>query len=318
MRDTMQLVPMVVEQSSRGERSFDIYSRLLRERMRRCDLVVEVLDSRLPRSSQNPMLSEIRGSVPCLKVLTKPDLADPEVTRRWLAELGRQGETAIALQTTEPRNAKKLVAACKRVVPRRGSHGLPVRTMIAGIPNVGKSTLFNLLAGKKKAAVRNQPAVTRAEQHIETPYGLSLFDTPGVLWPKLEDQAGAYRMATSGAIGIGALDPIEVASFAIDFLAEAYPEALATRFRVEEGPAPPSERLSQIAQGRGLLVRGGEPDRTKAAELLLRELRAGLLGRISYERPGDEAGGGDSPEEGGEERAEESSEESGAESSDEG
>lgn len=259
--------------------------RLLRDRIRRCDLVLEVLDARLPSSSQNPMLGQIRGQVPCLRVLTKPDLADPAVTQKWLQSLERTRVSAIELHATEQRSVKRLVQACKKLVPRRGNHGLPVRVMIAGIPNVGKSTIFNLLAGKKKATVRNQPAVTRMEQTILTQHGLTLVDTPGVLWPKLEDQKGAYRLATSGAIGIGALDPIEVARFAVEYVLERYPEAFPARYPIEGGQLDPDAVLEQIALGRGFLLKGGLPDRIKTAELVLRELRSGKLGRISFEVP---------------------------------
>lgn len=259
--------------------------RLLIERIRKCDLVLEVLDARLPSSSQNPMLGQIRGDTPCLRVLTKPDLADPAVTQKWLLSLERTRMSAIELQATDQKSVKRLVQACKKLVPRRGSHGLPVRVMIAGIPNVGKSTIFNLLAGKKKAIVRNMPAVTRMEQSILTQYGLSLVDTPGVLWPRLDDQRGAYRLATSGAIGIGALDPIEVARFAVTYLLKTYPEAIPSRYPIEVEGMDTEQALEAIAISRGFLQRGGVPDRVKTAELVLRELRAGRLGRISFELP---------------------------------
>lgn len=259
--------------------------RLLLERIRRSDLVLEVLDARLPSSSQNPMLGQIRGNVPCLRVLTKPDLADPVVTQKWLVSLERTNMSAIELEATEQRSVKKLVQACKKLVPRRGSHGLPVRVMIAGIPNVGKSTIFNLLAGKKKAAVRNQPAVTRMEQAILTQHGLSLVDTPGVLWPRLEDQIGAYRLATSGAIGIAALDPIEVARFAVTYLLKKYPQSIPSRYPISTDGLDTEQVLEAIAISRGFLQRGGVPDRVKTAELVLRELRGGKLGRVSFELP---------------------------------
>jgi ribosome biogenesis GTPase A len=159
--------------------------------------------------------------------------------------------------------------------------------MIAGIPNVGKSTLFNLLVGKKKAAVRDQPAVTRQEQRIDVPGGLSLVDTPGVLWPRLSDRFGAYRLAASGAIRDSVFDPLEVGRYVVGWLGTSYPEALTGRFKLDAIDPDPEQALLQIAERRGCITRGKGPDSRKAAELVLHELRAGKLGRISFESPTD-------------------------------
>lgn len=261
--------------------------RQLRERAAKSDMVVEVLDARLPLSSQNPMLSSWCRGLPCLRILTKADLADPEVTQAWLAELSDGDTRTLPLVTTEQRNAARVVKACREMVPRRGQPGFPVRVMIAGIPNVGKSSLFNLLVGKKKAAVRDQPAVTRAEQRIEVPGGLSLIDTPGVLWPKLDDQLGAYRLAASGAIRESIYDPLEIARFVVQWLVERYPEAIRQRYRLSELAADPDELLRAIAERRGCLTRGIGPDLGKVSDLLLTELRSGKIGRLSLERPED-------------------------------
>ncbi len=261
--------------------------RQLKQRAAKSDMVLEVLDARLPRSSQNPMLSKWCGDLPCLRVLTKADLADPSVTDEWMKELAGDRIRVLALVATEPRNAKKIVQACRQLVPKRGTPGFPVRVMIAGIPNVGKSTIFNLLVGKRKAAVRDQPAVTRAEQRIDVPGGLALVDTPGVLWPKLDDQRGAHRLACSGAIRETAYDALDVARFAVSWLREAHPEALRRRYRLERLADTDDALLEQIAHKRGCLTRGVGADLLKVSELLLVELRAAKLGRLSFERPSD-------------------------------
>jgi ribosome biogenesis GTPase A len=259
--------------------------RLMRDRVANSDMVIEVLDARLPRASQNPMLAQICRGVPRLVVLTKPDLADPVVTRQWMERMTKTNVAVLELVATEPASSKRLVAACRKLVPTRGRPGFPVRVMIAGIPNVGKSTLFNLLVGKRKAEVRNQPAVTRSEQRIDVPGGLSLVDTPGVLWPKLADTRGAYCLAASGAIRDSVVDALDVARFVVSWLHERYPDALSTRYGVATIGEDPDESLREIAQRRGCLKRGTGPDLGKAAELLLHELRAGKLGRVSLEVP---------------------------------
>lgn len=261
--------------------------RQLRERAAKSDMVLEVIDARLPYSSRNPLLGQWCRALPCLCVLTKPDLADPEVTRRWLAALANERVRPLALDATDPKSAKRLVNACRDLVPKRGQPGFPVRVMIAGIPNVGKSTLFNLLAGRKKAMVRDQPAVTRSEQRIDVPGGLSLIDTPGVLWPRLSDPAGARRLAASGAIRDTAYDPVEIALFTLEWLGTRHPDALRSRYGLEDPTAGPDELLRQIAIQRGCLTKGIGPDPIKASELLLVELRAGRLGRLSFETPED-------------------------------
>jgi ribosome biogenesis GTPase A len=214
-------------------------------------------------------------------------LADPDITRLWLDVLAEGHIRTLALQANHPSGAKKLVAACRKLVPNRGRPGFPVRVMIAGIPNVGKSTLFNLLVGKRKAIVRDQPAVTRREQRTEVPGGLELIDTPGVLWPKLDDQAGANRLAASGAIRETAYEPLLVARFLAEWLRERHPSTLRTRFKLPALPEDPDALLIAIANKRGCLTRGVGPDLGKVSDLLLAELRSGKLGRLSLEAPDD-------------------------------
>jgi ribosome biogenesis GTPase A len=265
--------------------------RVIAEQMERSDMVIEVLDARLPRSSQNPMLARIRRGKPCLQLLTKPDLADPDVTALWIRALSSPRVRPMEIVATAPGVAKKVVQACRDLVPERGHPGFPVRVMIVGIPNVGKSTLFNALVGKRKAEVRNQPAVTRATQQIELPGGVLLMDTPGVLWPKFTNTAGAYRLAASGAIRDSVVDSVDIARYLVRFLAEYYPKEFAARFRLDDVSDPnPDAVLEQAAQRRGCLTKGIGADLLKVSELLIHELRAGAIGRVSLESPADARG----------------------------
>jgi ribosome biogenesis GTPase A len=261
--------------------------RELKKRAANADMVLEILDARLPGSSRNPMLDQLCKGLPRLRVLTKPDLADPVVTALWVQELTTPSCRVLPLQATQAVAAKQLIKACREIVPSRGRPGFPVRVMIVGVPNVGKSTLFNALVGKKKAEVRDQPAVTRSTQQIDVEGGLSILDTPGVLWPKFTQEAVAYRLAVSGAIRDSVLDMQNVGEFALDHLIKRYPEFIKTRYKLEPLASEPRVVLEQICRKRGCLAKGGEPDFSKGGELVLRELRAGTLGPISLETPED-------------------------------
>lgn len=261
--------------------------RELKQRAAHADAVLEVLDARLPNSSRNPLLDKICGHLPKLRVLTKPDLSDEAVTALWVAEMSSPNCHVLPLQATQPNAAKSLVKACRDLVPHRGRPGFPVRVMIVGVPNVGKSTLFNALVGRKKALVGDKPAVTRATQQIDIEGGLSIVDTPGVLWPKFTDERVAYRLAASGAIRDSVIDPSDVAEFALRLLMDRYPEQLAKRYNLASIPEHPRHALEQICRRRGCLAKGGEPDWTKGGELVLRELRAGHIGPVSLETPDD-------------------------------
>jgi ribosome biogenesis GTPase A len=253
------------------------------------DLVIEVLDARLPVSSSNPLLEKLRGQKPCIKVLNKKDLADPTVTRAWVAFFEKmQGVKAIPLDAKDRRDVGLLPKLCRKLLPSRGGKGQkPLRVMIVGIPNVGKSTLSNTLVGKKMARVGDKPAITTCPQRIDLRNGILLSDTPGLLWPVLDDQSGACRLAASGAIGDNAFDSTEVCLATIDYLAGRYPAMLLQRFDLPELATAAPEILAEIGRRRGCLASGGAVDLPRAAELLLRELRAGKLGRISLERPGE-------------------------------
>ncbi len=256
------------------------------EAIRKIDVIIEVLDARLPSSSSNHQLEEMRRNKPCIKVLNKHDLADPAVTKAWVRHFEREsGVCALPLSARVHADAKQLIKLCQKTVPHRGRPGWPLRVMIFGIPNTGKSTLINTLAGKCIAKVGDKPAVTTCGQQIDLKNGIVLSDTPGILWPNMDDQDVAYRLATSGAIGASALDYTCVGLFAAEYMMKRYPEMLKLRNKVTELPETPSEMLLLIGRRLGCLMAGGEIDIHRAAEAFLRELRAGKLGRISLEEP---------------------------------
>lgn len=256
------------------------------EAIRRTDVVIEVLDARLPLSSSNHLLTTIRRAKPCVKILNKSDLADPVVTKAWVRAFETEaGTRALPLSARVQADVKKLIKLCQQMVPHRGKPGWPLRIMVCGIPNVGKSTLINTLAGRCMAKVGDKPAITTSSQQIDLRNGIILSDTPGVLWPVMDDQTAASRLAASGAIGAGAFDAATVGLFAAEYMLARYPEALAKRYRLEEEPENPAALLDAIGQRLGCLMAGGVIDQNRAAEAFLRELRAGKVGRISFEEP---------------------------------
>ena len=266
--------------------------RQIAEVMPKIDVVIEVLDARLPVSSANPMLEKLRGNKPCIKVLNKSDLADPDVTASWVEYFDRQeGVKAIPLESRNRSEAGQIPKLCRRLVPHRGKPGKTLRAMVVGIPNVGKSTLINTLAGKKMARVGDKPAITTCPQQIDLRNGIHLADTPGLLWPDIRNQKSAYRLAASGAIGEGGMDYVSVALFAAEYLMDRYAEALAARYKLAELPESAPTLIEQIGRKRGCLIAGGKVDQQRASELFLRELRAGLIGLVSLEMPGDDVEG---------------------------
>lgn len=256
------------------------------ELVKRIDVIIEILDARLPVSSANHLLAELRRNKPWIKVMNKNDLADPGVTKAWVRFFEQQtGVRALPLSAKQHREVLQLPKLCLRLAPSRGKPGRPLRAMVVGIPNVGKSTLINTLAGKSMAKVGDKPAITTCTQQIDLRNGIILSDTPGLLWPVMSDQAAAYRLATTGAIGANALDYTEVGLFAAEFMLGRYREQLLSRYQLTDLPPNPTALLEQIGRRLGCLTTGGGIDLHRAAEAFLRELRAGKLGRVSFEEP---------------------------------
>jgi ribosome biogenesis GTPase A len=256
------------------------------EAIRKIDVIIEVLDARLPLSSSNCQLEEMRRNKPCIKLLNKHDLADPAVTRAWVRYFEKESYVrAFTLSAKQHSETKPLLKLCQQLVPHRGRPGWPLRAMVFGIPNVGKSTLINTLAGKSIAKVGDKPAITTCAQQIDLRNGIILSDTPGLLWPNMDDQVVAYRLATSGAISASALDYTCVGLFAAEFMMIRYPDLLKIRYKLEELPEQALSMLETIGRRLGCLISGGEVDIHRAAEAFLRELRSGRIGRISLEEP---------------------------------
>jgi len=260
------------------------------ETLASADVVVEVLDARLPGASRNPMIEELRAfrQRPCLKLLNKADLADPEVTKAWLAYFNAQPNTkAVAISCKKAGEVARIPSLCQGLAPHRDSAVKPLRLMIMGIPNVGKSTLMNALVKKKVAAVGDMPAVTKSQQRIDINPRLTIYDTPGMLWPKIESPEDGLRLAASHAIGINAYIEEEVATWLGDYLLANYPALLTARYGVEPAGMDSVALIEHVARKRGCLIkgRGAAPDLEKAANILLTDYRSGVLGRISLELP---------------------------------
>lgn len=253
------------------------------------DVVIELLDARLPGSSSNPLLAALTTGRPALKILNKQDLADPVQTAAWLDHYNAQPHTrAIPLDAGDKAPARALIKACRELAPQRGDLHKPLRVLICGIPNVGKSTLINTLVGKRAAKTGDEPGITKTEQKIVLENGFYLFDTPGMLWPRIGIEQSGYHLAASGAIGRNAFDEEEVALELIAVLKRRYPERLQQRYGLVELGADDAV-LEAIGLKRGAKVRGGAVQMHKAAEALLIDFRQGQLGRITLETPDEMA-----------------------------
>ncbi|MBS3936553.1 MAG: ribosome biogenesis GTPase YlqF [Sulfuritalea sp.] len=260
------------------------------ETMAYIDVVVEVLDARLPEASSNPMIRQLREhrQRPCLKLLNKADLADPAATAAWLDWYGRQpGVKAVAISCKKPGDAAKVPALCRQLAPHRNDNVKPLRMLIMGIPNVGKSTLMNALLKRRIAAVGDEPAVTKSQQSFDLGPGMTITDTPGLMWPKIEHDSDGYMLAASHAIGRNAVIDEEVATFLAGILLARYPELIAARYKLDVANMDAVGVVEAVAKKRGCIVkgRGGELDLEKAAMILLTDYRSGALGRISLETP---------------------------------
>ena len=252
------------------------------------DLVIVVLDARIPGSSTNPMIQSLRQARqrPHLKILNKSDLADPQVTAQWLNYFNQQPKTAaITLSAKDVREVKKILAVCQKLAPHRGTPVKPLRMLIMGVPNVGKSTIINALKNKRIAKVGNEPAVTKMQQRIELNDHMVLTDTPGMMWPKITNELDGIFLAASHSIGINAYDELETALTLYDTIKELYPDILAKHYKITL-PFPTDEKfLEHLAGARKFILKKGELDLHKAAVTFLNAYRQGIIDRMSLESP---------------------------------
>lgn len=262
------------------------------ETMEFTDVIIEVLDARAPEASRNPMIEELRlhRQRPCLKVLNKADLADPVATQAWLIHYNKlPGVKAVALSCKNAGDAARVPKLCAPLAPHRNDSHKPLRMMIMGIPNVGKSTLMNTLLKRRVANVGDEPAVTKSQQRHALNDHMTLTDSPGLLWPKIENPGDGLMLAAIHAIGRNATIDEEVAAFLGDILVARYPELLVARYKVSLENMDGIGLVEAIARKRGCLLkskgRQGELDMEKAAMILLTDYRSGTLGRISLETP---------------------------------
>lgn len=268
--------------------------RQVTEKIKLIDVVIELVDARVPQSSRNPIVDEITAGKPRLIVLNKADMADPVVTDAWLKAFKRDDVEVVAVDSKHSKGLKQLMTGAEKLMKdkhdrmrEKGRNPGPIRALIIGIPNVGKSTLINRLAGRNIAITGDRPGVTKRQQWIKMKGGeMELLDTPGILWPKFEDQLVGYRLAATGAIKDEILNLDDIALYTARELRTRYPEQLKDRFKLEELPEDAVELLELIGKKRGL-ISGGYVDFEKASELLLNELRHEKIGRISLETPAD-------------------------------
>ena len=258
------------------------------------DAVCEIVDARIPISSRNPDIDAICGGKPRILVLNRMDLADPEATKKWAAYFRERGMSVIATDCKSRRGISDFTPAARRAcaqkLERDAKRGMnrPLRVMVVGIPNVGKSTLINQISGRKGAKAENRPGVTRGKQWVSVDAGLQLLDTPGILWPKFEDPKVGMMLAYTGAVKENVIDLEELACFLRTLLHKHYPKALLDRYQVEAPADTPGWELLELAgRKRGYLVSGGEVNLERMARVLLDEFRGGKLGKFTLEMPED-------------------------------
>ncbi|MBN6887145.1 ribosome biogenesis GTPase A [Cytobacillus horneckiae] len=268
--------------------------RQVTEKLKLVDIIFELVDARIPYSSRNPMIEEIIQQKPRIVLLNKADMADAELTKQWIAYFEEQGIKALAINSQAGQGMKEITAAAKSLLEEKfnrmkakGVRPRAIRAMIVGIPNAGKSTLINRLAKKNIAKTGNTPGVTKAQAWIKVGKEMELLDTPGILWPKFEDQQVGLKLALTGAIKDTILNLQDVAVYALRFLSANYPDKLKERYGIEELPEDIVLLFDEIGKRRGCLMGGGEVDYDKVTELVIREFRSEKFGRISLENPDD-------------------------------
>lgn len=265
--------------------------KLIEDNLKLIDVVIELVDARIPMSSTNPMISKFINQKPSIVILNKADLADSAIVEDWVRYYKKQGRHVLALNSKDGKGIKQLVAAIRLLAAPKLEHwkarGLKtrsVRTMILGIPNVGKSTLINRLARRSAAKTADKPGETKGKQWVHLGGQLDLLDTPGVLWPKLENQVSAYRLAATGAISDTAFDMETVLTQLISELEQFYPTELKNRFKLDELGETPLDTIETIGRKRGCLIAGGNVDIEKTYKLILKDYREGKIGAISLDR----------------------------------
>ncbi|WP_461200413.1 ribosome biogenesis GTPase YlqF [Anoxybacillus sp. TBDG-1] len=263
------------------------------EKLKLIDIVFELVDARIPISSRNPLIDEIVANKPRIMLLNKADMADPDVTKQWIDFFATQQIEALAIDSQSGTGVKQIVAVAKerlrpkfeKMMAKGIKRPRAMRALIVGIPNVGKSTLINRLAGKHIAKTGDTPGVTKAQQWIKVGKELELLDTPGILWPKFEDEEVGLKLATTGAIKDTILNLQDVAVYALRFLAAHYQDRLKERYALSHIPEDIVQLFDEIGKKRGCLASGGVVDYDKVAELVLRDIRTEKLGRLSFDRP---------------------------------
>lgn len=264
------------------------------EKLKLVDIIFELVDARIPYSSRNPMIDEIIQHKPRLVLLNKADMADKEATKEWIAFFAEKGIRAIAINSQAGVGMREIAQAAQEILKEKfarlkakGVKPRAIRAMIVGIPNAGKSTLINRLAKKNIAKTGNTPGVTKSQQWIKVGKEMELLDTPGILWPKFEDQEVGMKLAITGAIKDTLLNLQELTIYSIRFLEKAYPDRLKERYQLDEVPADVVELFDHIGKLRGCLMGGGLVDYDKVAELVIREIRSEKFGPLTFERPKD-------------------------------
>lgn len=264
--------------------------RLIIEHLKAVDVAAELLDARIPLSSANPMVEELLSGKPRIVILNKADLADPEMTKAWESYYKRKGVAAVSMSCGNGKDKKKFLRLIKEAAgpmlekwKRRGLKTRSARIMILGIPNVGKSTLINFISGTAAARTANTPGHTRGKQWVRLSQGLDLLDTPGVLWPKFEDQVAALRLAATGAIAGDVFDADTVVPELMRVLARTAPDALREKYGIEDAAADPQILLAQAGKRRGCILPGGAIDYARVQIMILNDFRSGKLGRITLD-----------------------------------